>query len=201
MRNKFLLPALISIVFLTSCSQALYKNKYDWVKVDRQPATTIARSETKPELPVSEAQAATSTAMDSPCQSDSCATESILLSNGDTETQFSEQAGTMLPESGFLTNEDRVEGSVLKVKENVKSGLSRLKFRKAPGDGNSGRSVWNVTRIILIIAAIGFLLWAIGGWQAVLITLAVGGGIIIGIMLVVYLIIEIIGEIFDAIFS
>lgn len=32
--KKVILPALLSVVLLTSCSQALYKNKYDWVKVN-----------------------------------------------------------------------------------------------------------------------------------------------------------------------
>lgn len=39
--KKFILPALLSIILLTSCSQALYKNKYDWVKVERQPTTLV----------------------------------------------------------------------------------------------------------------------------------------------------------------
>ena len=35
--KKRILPALLSIVLLSSCSQALYKNSYDWVKVGRVP--------------------------------------------------------------------------------------------------------------------------------------------------------------------
>ena len=33
--KKFILPFLSAVVLLSSCSQALYKNKYDWVKADR----------------------------------------------------------------------------------------------------------------------------------------------------------------------
>ncbi|HTF06415.1 MAG TPA: hypothetical protein VK826_20425 [Bacteroidia bacterium] len=35
--KKLIFPALLSILLLTSCSQALYKSKYDWVKVDPAP--------------------------------------------------------------------------------------------------------------------------------------------------------------------
>lgn len=41
--KKIILPALISVVLLSSCSQALYKNSYDWVKVNRTE-TTIEKS-------------------------------------------------------------------------------------------------------------------------------------------------------------
>ncbi len=37
--KKFILPALLSIVLLSSCSPALYKNSYDWVKVNRTEST------------------------------------------------------------------------------------------------------------------------------------------------------------------
>lgn len=33
--------ALIIILLMTSCSQALYKNKYDWVKVEPKPKSTV----------------------------------------------------------------------------------------------------------------------------------------------------------------
>lgn len=39
--KKFILPVLIVVTMLTSCSQALYKNKYDWVKVDRNESPSI----------------------------------------------------------------------------------------------------------------------------------------------------------------
>lgn len=35
--KKFILPVLIGLLLLTSCSQALYKHKYDWVKMTPSP--------------------------------------------------------------------------------------------------------------------------------------------------------------------
>lgn len=35
--KKLILSALLALVFLSSCSKALYNDKYDWVKVDRVP--------------------------------------------------------------------------------------------------------------------------------------------------------------------
>ncbi len=43
--KKIILPALLSIVLLSSCSQALYKNKYNWVKVEHSPIQVEPRNE------------------------------------------------------------------------------------------------------------------------------------------------------------
>lgn len=42
--KKLIIPAMLSIVLLTSCSQALYKSKYDWVKVDPASSCTLRDS-------------------------------------------------------------------------------------------------------------------------------------------------------------
>lgn len=38
--KKVFLPALLILLLFSSCSQALYKNKYDWIKVNQAPATS-----------------------------------------------------------------------------------------------------------------------------------------------------------------
>ena len=49
--KKFILPFLSAVVLLSSCSQALYKNKYDWVKADRSVQHTECDPEKKEDKP------------------------------------------------------------------------------------------------------------------------------------------------------
>ena len=37
--KKLIIPFLSAVILLSSCSQALYKNKYNWVKAEPRPAT------------------------------------------------------------------------------------------------------------------------------------------------------------------
>ena len=196
--KKLIIPVLISIIALTSCSKALYKNKYDWVKVDRQPATVVAKSESKPiadTLPVA--------LVANPAVDIDSVPVALETTTGNDETPHVDSDQSRLHPAQELpfVNEERVVNSVAKIGTVTKSGFSKLKFRNRSIEKNGWQNVWKFTRIVLMLAAIGFVIWAIAGLEGVLIGLAIGLGILIGIAIVIWLIVDFIFEILGEIFS
>lgn len=57
--KKLILPILVAVIALSSCSQALYRNSYDWIKVDRITAPLVRDSVTtniEPKVSLNETQ-------------------------------------------------------------------------------------------------------------------------------------------------
>lgn len=92
--QKLFFPLILGLLFLSSCSQALYKHKYDWVKVDRSPAPVVntpAREKIVPP-PVSPVQAVAET-MEAVFPRDTVATPAVAALHETQEAAREETAG------------------------------------------------------------------------------------------------------------